>query len=74
MLKYTSCGDKITLCIKFRKKWAEKLVNSCPIGFNFYKTVELPKDIQTNIARIQWKIKDNKQLCETNREYMTTKP
>jgi len=71
MTKYTTDKEKIEAWMKKKNEWADQLISMYPEGTTFTKIIENSRRIQSNLTRIQRKLKQNAELLPSEYEYIT---
>ena len=54
-----------------KNEWADQLISVCPEGATLTKIIENSRQIQSNLTRIQRKLKQNAELLPSDYDYIT---
>ena len=69
MTKYSTDKEKIEAWMKKKNEWALQLISSYQEGTPFSIVVEKSRQMQTNVTRVQRKLKHNQELLTTDYEF-----
>ena len=71
MTKHTTEQDKIEAWMKKKNEWAKQMISAYPEGATFNMIVEKSRQMQSNVARVQRKLKNDQETLPSDCECVT---
>ena len=71
MTKYATEQDKIEAWMKKKNEWAKQMISAYPEGTTFNIIVEKSRQMQSNVTRVQRKLKHDQETLPSDYEHMT---